>query len=78
MPSHQAGPMFARFLFSDLTAWANRQVRVNDSNVSMWYTVFHPEISSFLHPPWKVVSAPLNHQGYPAGETPDVRARLIF
>ncbi|MBL7906763.1 MAG: hypothetical protein JNL22_17210 [Bacteroidales bacterium] len=41
MPSQQAGPMFARFLFSDLTAWANRQVRVNNSIETIGRILLH-------------------------------------
>jgi len=37
--------MFARILFSDLSAWANRRVRVNDTNVLNRHILLDSEIS---------------------------------
>ena len=37
--SKPQGPMFACTFFSDLSAWANRQVRVNDSDLVIGLSV---------------------------------------
>jgi hypothetical protein len=42
------GTMFARILFSDLSAWANRQVRVNDTNPNNMQILYNPEISFLI------------------------------